>query len=1230
MTSARSALVAAASERILVLDGAMGTEIQGLDLDESDFHSDQVPNSAGQMFGNNDILSLTRPDVIADIHRRFLTAGADIICTNTFSSTRIAQGEYGTAELVSMLNTVSAQIAHQAADEFTSRDGRPRFVAGSVGPTNQTLSMSPRVEDPGYRAIDFETLASAYFEQMEALVTGGVDLLLIETVFDTLNAKAAIVAARRLARESGVETPIMLSGTITDRSGRTLSGQTVDAFWTSVRHAAPVSVGLNCALGADEMRPHARAISDLADTLVCVYPNAGLPNALGCYDETPDHTASVLADFARQGWVNIVGGCCGTTPAHIEAIANAVKGHPPRAIPHRTERLELAGLETLRLTDDIPFVNIGERTNVFGSRKFLRLIKEGRHTEALDIARAQVEAGAQAIDVNMDEGLLDAKTEMVRFLRLIATEPDIARVPVVIDSSRFDVIEAGLGCVQGRAVVNSISLKAGEQEFIEQATICRDHGAAVIVMAFDEHGQADTLDRRIDICVRAHRILTEVVGMSSADIIFDPNVFALATGIPEHDRYGIDFIEATAELRRRFPTANVSGGVSNLSFSFRGNDPVREAMHSVFLLHAIEAGMRIGIVNAQQLAIHEQIDPNLRELCEDVILARRPDATDRLIDFASAYSAEKHPDADRATVEWRALPVAERISHALVNGVSEFIAEDVEEVRLSVDHPVEVIEGPLMAGMNKVGDLFGEGRMFLPQVVKSARVMKEAVAHLTPYIEAAKSTDPLGEPRRRSPKVLLATVAGDVHDIGKNIVGVVLGCADFQIIDLGVMVPTDDIIDAAIQHQVDILGLSGLITPSLEQMVRVAEEMKRRDLSIPLLIGGATTSRLHTALRIAPVLPAQPVVHVPDASRASGVITTLLDPVQRERYLAELQADYTRVTERYHQAEADRDRLSLEEARAASQQLRFDDETLTTPTFTGTRVIDFDVAILRQFIDWSPFLMTWGLRADARNTNDEAGRTAAELIVEAEAMLDRMVDERWLQPRGVVGFWRAASTGDDIDVLGDDGTHIATLHGIRQQRGRTASGERITRSLGDLIAPEHSGQTDHIGAFVVTVGSNEDTIAQQFIDSGDDYSSIMVKALADRLAEAAAEYLHLLVRRDLWGYSPKEDDDLARLISEGFVGIRPAPGYPAQPDHSEKQTIFNLLNATEAIGVSLTESWAMWPGSSVAGLYFAHPESQYFGVGRITRDQVADYAKRKSLSIAETERLLAPNLAYEP
>ncbi|MEY2975438.1 MAG: methionine synthase, partial [Actinomycetota bacterium] len=1021
------------------------------------------------------------------------------------------------------------------------------------------------------------------------------------------------------------------SGTITDRSGRTLSGQTTGAFWTSVRHADPVAVGLNCALGAAEMRPYVRDLAGMADVLVSAYPNAGLPNALGCYDEQPEETARVLGDFAASGLVNIVGGCCGTTPAHIAAIAEAVRPHAPRIPPTRQRRLELAGLEAFALTDEIPFVNIGERTNVFGSAKFRRLVTEGRLDEALSVAREQVEAGAQAIDVNMDEGLLDSVAVMTTFLRLVATEPDIARVPLVIDSSRFEVIEAGLGCTQGKSIVNSISLKSGEDEFRRHAELCRDHGAAVIVMAFDEQGQADTLERRVEICRRAHRILTEEVGLPSEDIVFDPNIFAVATGIPEHDRYGIDMIDATRLLRSEFPLANVSGGVSNLSFAFQGNNRVREAMHSVFLFHAIRAGMRLGIVNAGQLAVYELLDPDLRELCEDVVLARRPDAAERLLAAATGYAGTDTENGATATAAWRDATVDERLAHALVNGITDFIEVDVEEARLAADRPVEVIEGPLMAGMNRVGDLFGAGKMFLPQVVKSARVMKQAVAHLTPFIEADRSDEDTTTSTSAG-RVLLATVAGDVHDIGKNIVGVVLGCANYEVIDLGVMVAADDILAAAVEHDVDIVGLSGLITPSLDQMVLVAGEMERRGLTIPLLIGGATTSRLHTALRIAPVRPSGAVVHVPDASRASGVIAALNDESASAAFLATLADDYRRVTERHAAAEADRVRLDLPGARAARARLRFDDETVTAPTFTGTRVIDLDVATLRPFIDWSPFFITWGVRGRHPEVleHPDTAEVAGPLWRDAQAMLDEIVAGDWIRPRAVVGFWRATADGDDIVVRGDDGSALAVLHGLRQQLAKSPGSERPNLCISDFVAPSDAQVIDHIGAFVVTAGPEEIEIADRYAAAGDDYSSIMLKALADRLAEAAAEYLHWLVRTELWGYSPDEDTDIDRLVAEGYRGIRPAPGYPAQPDHSEKVTIFQLLDAPNTVGVELTESHAMWPGSSVSGIFLAHPEARYFGVGRILPDQVVDYARRKGISVDECERILAPILAARP
>ena len=1225
-------LHAAASRRILVLDGAMGTEVQRRGLEEDDFRNDDLRDHDGQLAGNNDLLSLTRSDVVADIHRSYLEAGADIICTNTFSSTAVAQAEYGLAHLVPELNRESARIARRVADEAATPD-RPRFVAGSIGPTNVTLSMSPRVEDPGYRALDFATLADAYAEQITALIEGGVDLLLIETIFDTLNAKAAIVAARRVTAGLRDAPALMISGTITDRSGRTLSGQTAQAFWQSVRHADPISIGLNCALGGAEMRPHIAELARIADTLVCAYPNAGLPNALGGYDEGPDETAGILGEFAGSGLVNIVGGCCGTTPEHIAAIAEAVTSEQPRLIPERSRHLSLSGLEPLELTEEIPFVNIGERTNVFGSAKFRRLIKEGDHAAAVEIARQQVEAGAQAIDVNMDEGLIDSAAEITTFLRLIAAEPDIARVPVVVDSSRFEVIEAGLACLQGKSVVNSISLKAGEAEFLQQARVCRDHGAAVIVMAFDEDGQADTVERRVEICRRAHRLLTEEVGFDEEDIIFDPNIFAVATGIAEHDRYGLDFIEATAEILRFAPRSNISGGVSNLSFSFQGNNVVREAMHSVFLVHAIRAGMRLAIVNAGQLALYDDLDPHLRELCEDVVLARRPDAADRLLEEAISFRDAATQESDATAAEWRSLPVAGRLAHALRHGIGEHIEGDVEEARLAADHPVEVIEGPLMDGMNEVGDLFGAGRMFLPQVVKSARVMKQAVAHLTPHIEAARTEGTeVAAGATSGARVLLATVAGDVHDIGKNIVGVVLGCADHEIIDLGVMVDTQTILDTAVEREVDIIGLSGLITPSLDQMVGVAREMERRGMDTPLLIGGATTSRLHTALRIAPAYTGGPVVHVADASRASGVISSLRNPDRRTAFLDDLAEDYRRVTERFAQAETERRRLDLSAARSNAAVLEFDDTRVLTPTFTGHRTIRTDVDTLRPFIDWSPFLTTWGIRGRHPDVLDdpELGEAARSLMADADAMLDQMIAEQWFSPVAEVGFWPATSNGDDIEVTDGGGDHLATLHGLRQQLEKSPTSHRPNLCISDFVAPASADIDDHIGAFVVTVGPEENEIADRFADQGDDYASIMVKALADRLAEAFAEYLHMLVRTELWGYAPDESLSTADLIAEAYRGIRPAPGYPAQPDHSEKETIMRLLDAEATVGVTLTESWAMWPGSTVSGLYFAHPDAVYFGVGRITREQVEDYGRRKGLDLSTTERILAPVLAYEP
>ena len=1213
-----------ARDRIVVLDGAMGTEIQSLGLSDDAFRGDRFCDHACDLAGNNELLTLTQPDAMRDIHLRYFLAGADVVETNTFSANRVSQGDYDTVDHVAELNEVAARLAREAAEEAHGRDGRRRFVAGAVGPTNMTLSLSPKVEDPGYRAITFAALADAYQEQIEALLRGGVDAILIETIFDTLNAKAAIVASRRAMTAHGTQLPLMISGTITDRSGRTLSGQTPAAFWQSIRHAQPLTVGLNCALGAEEMRPHLLELATIADTLVCAYPNAGLPNELGGYNETPAQTAAFVAEFAEAGLVNVVGGCCGTTPAHIEAIAKAIDGAAPRVVPTRTPRLELSGLEPFALTDDIPFVNVGERTNITGSAKFRRLIKDNEYGEALVVALQQVESGAQIIDVNMDDGLIDGVQAMTTFLNLIASEPDIARVPIMIDSSKFEVIEAGLQCVQGKPIVNSISMKEGEEAFLDQARTCLDYGAAVIVMAFDEVGQADTVDRKIDIARRAYHLLIDEVGFPPEDIIIDPNIFAIATGIEEHNRYGLDFLEATKAITDELPYVNISGGVSNLSFSFRGNEPVREAMHSVFLLRAVEAGMRLGIVNAGQLAVYDQIDPELRELCEDVVLARRDDATERLLDAATRFQGDGAEAADPAAQEWRSWDVARRIDHALVNGITVFIEDDVEEARAGSDRAVDVIEGPLMSGMNTVGDLFGAGKMFLPQVVKSARVMKQAVAYLTPFIEA-EGDDGVAS---KAGTVLLATVKGDVHDIGKNIVGVVLGCSNYEVIDLGVMVPTQTILETARDRDVDIIGLSGLITPSLDEMVRVATEMERTGCTVPLLIGGATTSRLHTSLKVDPAYSG-PVVHVGDASRASGVISSLLSSTQREGFLETLKTDYARVVESHARATVERDRVTLDVARQNRLVATFDDTTVTEPTFTGLRVFDhYDVAELVPYIDWTPFFRTWGIRSKFPEvlTDPEFAEAARPLYDDALAMLDKIVADKWFRPRAVVGFWPAQADVDDIVVYTDETrtTERARLHGLRQQATKTDG--RPNLNLSDYLAPVESGVADWVGGFVVTAGPEEQAIADQFEADGDDYSSILLKALADRVAEAFAERIHERVRTELWGYAPDEAHTPAELLKESFQGIRPAPGYPSQPDHTEKVALFDLLDAPNTAGVELTESFAMWPGSSVSGLFFAHPESKYFGIGKIKRDQLASYAERKGWTVEEAEQHLAPVL----
>jgi 5-methyltetrahydrofolate--homocysteine methyltransferase len=1221
-----SALRQAASERILVLDGAMGTMIQGLGFDEDAYRGAQFDAWNRAVHGNNDLLNITQPDAIRSIHYAYFRAGADIVSTNTFSSTAIAQADYGMSELAYDLNRAGAALAREAALMAEREDGRRRFVAGAVGPTNRTASISPDVSDPGFRAVTFDDLCAAYTEQVRGLLDGSVDVLLIETIFDTLNAKAAIHAISELTTKRETIVPIMISGTITDRSGRLLTGQTPAAFWHSVRHASPFSIGFNCALGATEMRAHVADVGRYADALVCAYPNAGLPNEFGFYDETPEFMATQLGEFAEAGLVNITGGCCGTTPEHIRAIAEAVAGKPPRRVPEPDRRLHLSGLEAFTLSSDIPFVNVGERTNVTGSARFRKLVTGGDYNAALQVARDQVENGAQIIDVNMDEGLLDSEAAMVTFLNLIAAEPDISRVPIMVDSSKFSVIEAGLKCIQGKAVVNSISMKEGEESFIRQARIVRAHGAAVVVMAFDEQGQADTFERKTSICQRAYDILVDQVGFPPEDIIFDPNIFAIATGIEEHDGYGLAYIEATRWIREHLPRTHVSGGVSNLSFSFRGNETVREAMHSVFLLHAIRAGMDMGIVNAGQMAVYDDLDPELREACEDVVLNRRPDGAERLLALAERYRDQKseHRLPDLA---WRELPVEERLSHALVHGVTDFVTDDVEEARLAAARPLDVIEGPLMAGMNIVGDLFGSGRMFLPQVVKSARVMKQAVAHLLPYMDA--EADQLGT-RAPAAKIVMATVKGDVHDIGKNIVGVVLQCNNYEVIDLGVMVPVDRIIETARAEGAAMIGLSGLITPSLDEMCHVASEMERQGLEIPLLIGGATTSRVHTAVKIHPNYQRGQTVHVLDASRAVGVAAALLSDDQRPAFIAETRAEYARLAASHAGGRRTTPRASIEDAR--SNALVLDpSNTPVAPSFIGTKLFThYSVADLAEVIDWSPFFTTWDLagRFPAIFDDERYGEAARSLYDDARVMLDRIIAGDWFDMGAVVGFWPAESDGDDIVVYADESRRQrrAVFHTLRQQMTKRDGGPNL--ALADYIGGAGAG--DHIGGFTVTTGEGEDAISARFQLENDDYSSIMVKALADRLAEAFAERLHQRVRAELWGYAPGEALSTTELIAEQYVGIRPAPGYPSQPDHTEKGTLFDLLDAQAQLGVRLTESYAMWPGSSVCGLYIAHPESHYFGIGKIDRDQVADYAARKGWTVAEAERWLAQSLDYDP
>jgi 5-methyltetrahydrofolate--homocysteine methyltransferase len=1225
-----AALRRLAAERVLVLDGAMGTMIQALGLDERGYRGARFDAWNREVRGNNDLLNLSRPDSVRAIHLAYFRAGADIVSTNTFSSTRIAQADYGMEAVAYELNREGARLAREAARIAEAEDGRPRFVAGAIGPTNRTASISPDVLDPSFRSVTFDELRKAYAEQVGGLIDGGADLLLIETIFDTLNAKAAIFAYAEVMEARGMRVPVMLSGTVTDRSGRLLSGQTPEAFWNSVAHAAPLSIGLNCALGARQMRAHVAELARVADTLICVYPNAGLPNEFGRYDESPAAMAASLGEFAASGLVNIVGGCCGTTPDHIRAIAAAVAGKPPRQIPQVAPLLRLSGLEPFTLTPAIPFVNVGERTNVTGSARFRKLITAGDYTAALAVARDQVENGAQILDVNMDEGLLDSEKAMTTFLNLVAAEPDIARVPLMIDSSKFSVIEAGLKCVQGKAVVNSISLKEGEDAFIRHAKLVRRYGAAVVVMAFDEKGQADTFERKTAIAARAYDILVNRVGFPPQDIIFDPNIFAVATGIEEHNGYGVAFIEAARWIRQHLPHAHVSGGVSNFSFAFRGNEVVREAMHAVFLFHAIAAGMDMGIVNAGQIAVYDDLDLELREACEDVVLNRRADAAERLLALAERHRGHGK-ERKETDLSWRQWPVEKRLSHALVHGITDFIAEDVEEARLSAPRPLAVIEGPLMDGMNVVGDLFGSGRMFLPQVVKSARAMKQAVAHLLPYMEQDKDGR---QHASSSGKIVLATVKGDVHDIGKNIVGVVLACNNYDVIDLGVMVPAEKILQTAVAEQADIVGLSGLITPSLDEMCHVAAEMERQGFDVPLLIGGATTSRVHTAVKIHPNYRRGQAVYVNDASRAVGVVSSLLSKNTRDHTVNEVRAEYARIASAHARGEESKHRLSLADARANALKLNWSGNYLppVPPSLCIRRLADVPLAELIGLIDWTPFFATWELNGKypAILADAKVGEAARSLFADAQAMLRRIVEERWFRASAVLGLWPANSEGDDILVFADEarGAPIATLHTLRQQLPRREG--RANVALADFIAPRVSGLADYIGAFAVTAGAGEQAVVERFQRANDDYSAIMAKALADRLAEALAERLHQRLRREFWAYAPNETLAGPELIAEKYRGIRPAPGYPAQPDHSEKATLFALLDGERQIGVRLTESFAMWPGASVCGLYFSHPESYYFGVGKIERDQVEDYAQRKGWTLAQAEKWLAPILNYDP
>ncbi|OMO21794.1 methionine synthase [Vibrio lentus] len=1222
-SNVRQKIEALLKHRILLIDGGMGTMIQDYKLEEQDYRGERFADWHSDLKGNNDLLVLTQPKLIKGIHTEYLEAGADILETNTFNATTIAMADYDMESLSEEINYAAAKLAREAADEWTAKTPeKPRFVAGVLGPTNRTCSLSPDVNDPGYRNVSFDELVVAYSESTRALIKGGSDLILIETIFDTLNAKACSFAVESVFEEMGITLPVMISGTITDASGRTLSGQTTEAFYNALRHVKPISFGLNCALGPDELREYVGEMSRISECNVSAHPNAGLPNAFGEYDLSPEDMAEHVKEWAESGFLNLIGGCCGTTPEHIRQMAEAVEGVTPRQLPDLPVSCRLSGLEPLTISKESLFVNVGERTNVTGSARFKRLIKEELYDEALSVAREQVENGAQIIDINMDEGMLDAEACMVKFLNLCASEPEISKVPVMVDSSKWEVIEAGLKCIQGKGIVNSISLKEGKDKFVEQAKLVRRYGAAVIVMAFDEVGQADTRERKVEICTNAYNILVDEVGFPPEDIIFDPNIFAVATGIDEHNNYAVDFIEAVGDIKRDLPHAMISGGVSNVSFSFRGNNYVREAIHAVFLYHCFKNGMDMGIVNAGQLEIYDNVPEDLREAVEDVVLNRRDDSTERLLDIATEYLERAVGKVeDKSALEWRTWPVEKRLEHSLVKGITDFIIEDTEEARVNASRPIEVIEGPLMDGMNVVGDLFGEGKMFLPQVVKSARVMKQAVAHLEPFINATKDVG------ATNGKILLATVKGDVHDIGKNIVGVVLQCNNYEIIDLGVMVSCEKILKVAKEENVDIIGLSGLITPSLDEMVHVAKEMERQGFKLPLLIGGATTSKAHTAVKIEQNY-SEPVVYVNNASRAVGVCTSLLSNELKPAFVEKLDIDYDRVRDQHNRKKPRTKPVTLERARANKVAIDWRAYTPPAPAKPGVHIFnDFDVATLRQYIDWTPFFMTWSLvgKYPAILDHEEVGEEAKRLFKDANDLLDRVQKEKLLEARGMCAMFPANSVGDDIEVYTDESRTevLKVLHNLRQQ---TEKPKGFNYCLSDYIAPKDSGKADWIGGFAVTGGIGERELADEYKANGDDYNAIMIQAVADRLAEAFAEYLHKEVRKDIWGYSPDEDLSNDDLIREKYQGIRPAPGYPACPEHTEKGTLWELMDVEKAIDMSLTTSYAMWPGASVSGMYFSHPDARYFAIAQIQQDQVDSYADRKGWDMLEAEKWLGPNI----